>query len=219
MQIFVETSDGKKIALEVESSSDLRVKIEEKKGNPISQQPLVFAGKQLEDSHTLSDYSIQGESTLYLVAKWSDDQETDGSKFYPLYGKILYYWFPPGGGYRTCPQWVVPNSGRTEDAVVTFVIEHQGKPCLLIEVKAPMRLPPGLRTGKRLYAISAIGKRWRAVYVVKGHGCEGGHPVKGVAKVSSMKSAGPNCWNPDVTSDASWSALRDIVDIIKGYMA
>ncbi|KAH9077916.1 hypothetical protein EDB83DRAFT_2216921, partial [Lactarius deliciosus] len=164
---------------------------------------------------------------------------TDGSKFYPLYGKILYYWFPPGGGYRTCPQWVVPDSGRTEDSIVTFVIEHQGKPFLLLEVKPPCdfhlgsgrevainqiiehldEIGPSDQHTERLYAISAIGKRWRAVYVVKGHGSEGGHPVKGVAKVSSMKSAGPNCWNPDVTSDASWSALQEIVDIIKGYMA
>ncbi|KAH9040477.1 ubiquitin-related domain-containing protein [Lactarius pseudohatsudake] len=69
MQIFVETSDGKKITLEVESSettNGLRDKIEENEGNPINQQALVFLGKQLEDGHTLSEYNIQRESIIYL---------------------------------------------------------------------------------------------------------------------------------------------------------
>ncbi|KAG6777973.1 hypothetical protein POTOM_017817 [Populus tomentosa] len=77
MQIFVKTSPGKTIALEVDSLDtigNVKAKIQDKVGSSLDKSTLLFSEKQLEDDgRTLSDYNIKKKSILEL-------QEIPGTK-------------------------------------------------------------------------------------------------------------------------------------------
>ena len=70
MQIFVRTISGRTLTFNVNDDStinQIKQEISKREQVPVSTQVLLYAGKPLDDSKTLSDYGIFTDSTLHLV--------------------------------------------------------------------------------------------------------------------------------------------------------
>ncbi|KAI5453300.1 nedd8-conjugating enzyme UBE2F [Naganishia albida] len=70
MLLKVKTLTGKEVEISVEPTDTIvaaKQEVEKKAGIPPQQQRLIFAGKAMADDKKVSDFKLEGGSTIHLV--------------------------------------------------------------------------------------------------------------------------------------------------------
>ena len=72
IQLFVKSINGKTRTVEVNTTDTIRQikeQIRDKEGINPDEQRLIYAGKNLDDDKTVSDYNLSSDATLHLVLR------------------------------------------------------------------------------------------------------------------------------------------------------
>ncbi len=72
MLLLIKTLTGNTILVDVDpycTIDNVKAKLQEKEGFPMSQQQLIFAGNRLKGNRTLKDYDITAKATLGLMLR------------------------------------------------------------------------------------------------------------------------------------------------------
>jgi len=70
MQIFIKTLTGRKQAMTLEPTDEIRSikqSLQEKEGIQVDQIRLIYSGKQLADDKKIEDYNITAGGTIHMV--------------------------------------------------------------------------------------------------------------------------------------------------------